>query len=272
MTRTDAEMADLPLDRVLVLGMGVTGDAVAAALASRAIPVVVVDDHPSSTIRARAELLGVELVEQPSASALRGILSNCSALVPSPGVPDAHPVFDAAAAAGVMVLDELDLARAWDDRPVVSITGTNGKTTVTMMVTAMLEASGRRAVAAGNTELPLVAAIAEPAVDVFVVEASSFRLGHAHHFAPDVATWLNFAEDHLDVHASVEAYERAKANIWRHLPADGVAVANADDPVVMRNVLPQNRTVTFGIDALHDASTTSTASACLLYTSPSPRD
>ena len=67
----------------------------------------------------------------------------------------------------------------------------------------MLEASGRRAVAVGNTEVPLVEAIDDPTVDVFVVEASSFRLLHSGRYAPDVGTWLNLAPDHLDNHASL---------------------------------------------------------------------
>jgi UDP-N-acetylmuramoylalanine--D-glutamate ligase len=117
------------------------------------------------------------------------------------------------------------------------------------MVTQMLQRQGLEAVAAGNTEVPLVAAIAEPSTDVFVVEASSFRLGHSEHFRPAVATWLNFAPDHLDVHASLSSYERAKARIWAELPPDGVAVANADDEVVMRHVPSGVRAVTFGTQA-----------------------
>ena len=96
-------------------------------------------------------------------------------------------------------MSEFDLAREWDDRPLVAVTGTDGKTTVTTMVTDMLVASGRRARAVGNTEVPLVEAIDDADVDVFVVEASSFRLGHTQRFEPAVATWLNFAPDHLDV-------------------------------------------------------------------------
>jgi UDP-N-acetylmuramoylalanine--D-glutamate ligase len=103
--------------------------------------------------------------------------------------------------------------------------------------------------AVGNTDVPLVEAIARPDLDAFVVEASSFRLGHTRHFEPAVATWLNFAEDHLDVHNTVEGYEDAKARIWSDLGPDrGVAVANADDPVVMARRNPRCRTVTYGID------------------------
>jgi len=177
------------------------------------------------------------------------VLAGSDALLPSPGVPDRHPAFVAADRAGVPVLSEFDLAARWDDRPIVAITGTDGKTTVTTLVTEMLEASGRPALAVGNTDVPLVDAITRPDLDVFVVEASSFRLGHTRHFAPAVATWLNFAEDHLDVHDTVEGYQDAKARIWRDLgPGTGVAVANADDAVVMARRNPSCRTVTFGID------------------------
>jgi UDP-N-acetylmuramoylalanine--D-glutamate ligase len=114
----------------------------------------------------------------------------------------------------------------------------------------MLVASGRAAVAVGNTPVPLVAAIDDPATDVFVVEASSFRLEHSQHFAPAVGTWLNFAPDHLDSHPDLAAYEAAKAGIWRDQSADQVAVGNADDPVVARHLAgARARQVTFGLAA-----------------------
>jgi UDP-N-acetylmuramoylalanine--D-glutamate ligase len=161
-------------------------------------------------------------------------------------VPERHPVFAELAAQDVPIRSEFDLAAALDDRPVLAVTGTDGKTTVTSLVTAMLEASGRRAASVGNTEVPLVAAIDDPDLELFVVEASSFRLGHTHRFVPEVATWLNFGADHQDVHRSPASYEEAKARIWRDLGATEVAVANAEDPVVMRHVRGDVPTVTFG--------------------------
>jgi UDP-N-acetylmuramoylalanine--D-glutamate ligase len=114
------------------------------------------------------------------------------------------------------------------------VTGTNGKTTVTTMVTDALDRSGRSAQAVGNTDVPFVEAIADQTTEVFVVEASSFRLAHSARFHPQVAGWLNFAPDHLDAHATLEGYEAAKASIWAHLEAGDTAVVNADDPVVTR--------------------------------------
>ncbi len=223
----------LPLEAPLVVGFGVTGRAVAQALLNRGVTPVVVDDRPNPQSEDAAAAMGLELVVAPSEADLTRVVNSASALLPSPGLPDHHPVFELARAHGVPVLSEFDLARVWDARPILAVTGTNGKTTVTMMVTEMLNRSGRRAEAVGNTEVPLVAAIDDPSIETFVVEASSFRLGHSRRFSPRVAAWLNFAPDHLDAHRSLEAYEQAKASIWNHLPDGAVAVANADDPVVM---------------------------------------
>lgn len=217
---------------LLVVGLGVTGEAVARALVARGIDAVIVEDRPTDRHTAIAAELGLDLLAAPSQDQLARVVAGADAVLPSPGVPDAHPVFELARVAGVPVRSELDLAAMWDERPIAAITGTNGKTTVTTLVTDMLNASGRRAVAAGNTDLPLVAAIDDPGTDTFVVEASSFRLGHTQRFRPVVATWLNFAPDHLDVHASLAAYEAAKARIWADQGPDDLAVANADDPVV----------------------------------------
>jgi UDP-N-acetylmuramoylalanine--D-glutamate ligase len=237
----------LDLSSVVVVGLGVTGRAVVRALRAHGVAVVAVDDHPSDEVRAAAASLGVELLEAPSDEDLASVLAGADALLPSPGVPDRHPAFVAADRAGVPVLSEFDLASRWDDRPVVAITGTDGKTTVTTMVTEMLAASGLRAVACGNTETPLVEAIADPDTEVFVVEASSFRLGHSRRFRPDVAVWLNFAPDHLDVHDSLASYEAAKARIWSDLTEGaGLAVANAEDAVVLANRNPRIETLTFG--------------------------
>jgi UDP-N-acetylmuramoylalanine--D-glutamate ligase len=233
---------------VLVVGFGITGEAMARAVLARGGAVRATDDHPSAERRRRADLAGVDLLEAPDREQWRVLVEGRTAVLPAPGLPDAHPVFAAATEASVAVLSEFDLARFWDDRPILAITGTNGKTTVTTLVTEMMEASGLRAEAVGNTEVPLVTAIDDPATEVFVVEASSFRLGHTRRFEPTAATWLNFAPDHLDVHATLEGYEQAKARIWRDLGPDrGTAVANADDPTVMANRNSDARTVTFGL-------------------------
>jgi UDP-N-acetylmuramoylalanine--D-glutamate ligase len=237
----------------LVVGLGVTGRAVARALARRGATVVAVEDRPTDVHRSFADEVGVELVESPDEATLATVLDRVEVLLPSPGVPDRHPVFALAATAGVPVRSEFDLAEAWDDRPIAAVTGTNGKTTVTTLVADMLRRAGKVVAEAGNVETPLVEAIDDPTVEVFVVEASSFRLGHTAHWAPNVAGWLNFAPDHLDVHADLARYEAAKARIWADQTVDDVAVVNADDPVVAAH-RGKARRRTFGFSGAEDGT------------------
>lgn len=246
--------------RFLVHGLGVTNTAVARSLLRRGRSVVLADDGDPVRLAAIGEELAstapvsgeLRCVPSPDAAALADLVASVDAVVPTPGMAESHPLFAAARQAGLEVLSEFDLADAWDDRPVLAVTGTNGKTTVTTLVDAMLDASGVRSAAVGNTEVPLVAAIEDPATEVFVVEASSFRLAQSRRFRPRVATWLNFAEDHLDVHASLEGYRAAKARIWADQGPTAVAIANAEDPVVVAS-LPSRadgpRRVRFGLAA-----------------------
>ena len=236
-----------------MVGLGVTGMAVGRALARRGSTVLAVDDRPQEAHRRFADEVGVTLTETPDAATLERLLGAVEVLLPSPGVPDRHPVFALAEAAGVPVRSEFDLAAAWDDRPIVAVTGTNGKTTVTHLTADMLRRDGRVVAEAGNVDTPLVEAIDDPAVEVFVVEASSFRLGHTGHWAPEVAAWLNFAPDHLDVHADLAHYEAAKARIWADQGPDAVAVVNADDPVVAAH-RGRARRRTFGFSGAETAT------------------
>ncbi len=240
-----AAAAALVPDRVLVVGLGVMGSAVVRALVQRGVTVTVTDDRLGAEGPGRAADLGADWVDPPADWS--ELIARHGAVVPSPGIPERHPLFEGARTAGVPIRSEFDLAAAWDHRPIATITGTNGKTTVTTLVTEMLLASGRRAVPAGNVDVPLVEAIDDPDTEVFVVEASSFRLTFATAHQPVVGTWLNFAPDHLDVHLDLAGYEAAKARIWANHAKGGIAVANADDPVVMRWAPVGERTETFGI-------------------------
>ena len=219
----------------LVVGLGLSGEAIARALAARDQQVVVVEESPGEATRARAASLaasGVETVEAPSADGLRDLVRGASVVVPSPGVPAAHPVFATAAAALVPVLGEVELAARWTRLPIVAVTGTNGKTTVTTLVRDILESSGVQAIAAGNIGLPLAEAV-ESEAEVLVVEVSSFQLALTETFRPRVAVWLNVADDHLDAHGTFDAYVRAKSRIWANQAGDDTAVVNADDPLVI---------------------------------------
>lgn len=236
-------------DCAVVLGLGIASRAVIRALLARSIDVTAIEDRPTDQTRAFANEVGCALIESPAIEDLEQAFVNAAAFIPSPGVPESHPAFGIVAGAGVRTLSEFDLASWWDDRPVAAVTGTDGKTSVTLLTVAMLNASGVTTAAVGNTDVPLIEAIADPAFDAFVVEASSFRLGHGEYFAPKAAAWLNFSPDHLDVHATLEGYEKAKARIWRSLPADGLAVAPVDDWTVRRHLPVDRASVLVGLTA-----------------------
>ena len=223
----DVTPADGP---VVVVGMGVTGWAVASALAARGHEVIAADDRPGEAARrgGGADVASGEIHDSTDATLLRNLISDAAAVVPAPGVPPRHLTYTLAAATGVPVLSELDLAAQWDSRPLAAITGTNGKTTVTVLTERMLNRSGISAVGAGNTDIALVDAI-DREVSTFVVEASSFRLHRARRFAPAVAAWLNLAPDHLDWHPDLRDYAASKARIWAAQGPDDVAVVPFGD-------------------------------------------
>jgi UDP-N-acetylmuramoylalanine--D-glutamate ligase len=221
----------------LVVGLGVTGDAVARRLVSDG-PVTVVDDRPDTAAfagRAAAlEALGVTVVGAPSPEQLAGLVGAADLVVPSPGVPESHPVYGLAGQAGVPIYSEIELAgvaAAARSLPLVAVTGTNGKTTVTTMIAEMLTAAGQRALAAGNIGRPLFDAVHDD-VDVVVAEVSSFQLRFTETFRPRVAVLLNVAEDHLDWHPSFKDYVAAKARIFANQAGDDLLVFNADDAAV----------------------------------------
>lgn len=226
--------------RVLVIGLAMTGEAVARHFAARGADIVVIEDMPLTSRAARERAaglaaLGAELVEQPAVDAVRALAVGVDLVVPSPGVPERHPAIAAAQRAGTPVRSEVDiaaeLARAGGGPALVAVTGTNGKTTVTTLTAEMLDAGGRSVAAAGNIGRPLLDAIGE-GVDLVVAEVSSFQLALTTDLAPRAAALLNLGADHLDWHRTFDAYAQAKARIFAGQGAGDVLVFNADDPVV----------------------------------------
>jgi UDP-N-acetylmuramoylalanine--D-glutamate ligase len=215
--------------RTLVYGLAVSGQAVVRHLLAEGSAVVAVDDDSGDRPRRAAAELGVDLVVAPTPAQLADLAGEVDEIVVSPGVPARHPVL--ALASTVPVVGEVELAGRRALVPVVAVTGTNGKTTVVTMVTAMLEASGRRAVAAGNIGVPLLDAVSGDA-EVVVAEVSSFQLALTSSFHPVVSAWCNFSPDHLDWHPSLEHYRSSKARLWANVGPGDVVVANGEDAVV----------------------------------------
>ncbi len=227
-------MSDAERRRMLVIGLAETGVAVARALRADGWDVIVVEDAPSPTPRyaERVEAiraLGAELVENPDDARIRELLTGVELVVPSPLVRPGHPAITIAQARGIAVRGEVDLAAERSRVPIVAVTGTNGKTTVTTMVAAMLEASGVATIAAGNIGRPLIDAVADD-VEVIVAEVSSFQLAFAQQaFRPRVAVVLAITPDHLDWHGSFDDYADAKARIVSRQAGNDLVVFDADD-------------------------------------------
>ncbi len=235
----------------LVYGLAVAGAATARALTARGFEVVTADDADTPARRQLAADLGVDLVIAPDDDQLDALVEHCDVVVPAPGVPERHRVIAAAQRRSRRVVSELELAYDWEQerpggpRPILAITGTDGKTTTTLLTVAMLETAGCRAVAAGNTEVPLVSAI-DLDVDAFVVECTSFRLAWTERFRGEAAAWLNLAPDHLNWHDSMATYAGAKSKIFANQRSGDIAIGFADDPVVMRHLArAPGRRVTF---------------------------
>ncbi len=245
--------------RVLVVGLRATGVVAAGWLRRRGDTVTVVEERPGqpgyAQRRAEVEAAGARVIEGDLD--WDGLTADCDLLVPSPGVRPDHPAMVAARARGVAVRGDLDLAVEAAPVPVVVVTGTNGKSTVTMLISAMLEASGVRAPAVGNIGRVALEALDEPA-DVLVIEASSFQLHTVtQSFAPAVAVLLNLADDHLDWHGSFAAYVADKRHAFEYQDADGVVVANLDDPAVVDAVRDApGRVIGFALATTRPGATT----------------
>jgi UDP-N-acetylmuramoylalanine--D-glutamate ligase len=238
--------------RALVYGLAVAGEATTRALLARGFHVTVADDRPTPRALDVARELGLDLYEAPSPAKVERLVERADLVVPSPGIPESHPVIVSAQRLGAPLRSEIDLAYEWESsrtrgpRPMLGVTGTDGKTTTTLLATAMLDASGVSAIDAGNTDTPLVSAL-DLDVEAFVVECTSFRLAWTSCFRPKAAVWLNLAEDHLDWHASIATYGAAKSRIWLHQQPFDVAIGFIEDPAVMDHLAQApGRHVTFG--------------------------
>ncbi len=238
--------------KALVYGLAVTGASTVRALQRRGWDVVAADDTVTTERSALADELGVVLVEAPDPALLSDLVASCELVCPAPGIPEFHAVIQAARQHGVEVVSEIELAYRWEQvreggpRPMLAITGTDGKTTTTLMAVEMLRAAGLSTIDAGNTDTPLVDAI-EDDHDAFVVECTSFRLAWTRDFRADAAVWLNLAPDHLNWHESMDTYETAKARIWSAQRPGDVALGFTQDVTVMDRLQhAPSRQLTFG--------------------------
>jgi UDP-N-acetylmuramoylalanine--D-glutamate ligase len=224
---------------VLVLGLGDTGLSVAHWAEQHGARVRVADTRAAPPRRFAGDVrLG------PFTSAL---LEGVDLVCISPGLSLADPLISEAVARGIPVLGDAELF-AWSNRaPVLAITGTNGKSTVTALAGHLLKSAGVDAEVAGNIAPPVLEAAMKRTTPpaAWVLELSSYQLETTWSLNPRAAAMLNLTEDHLDRYAGIGEYGAAKARVFQ---GDGVQVVNRDDAASAAMALPGRRVMSFGLD------------------------
>jgi len=230
--------------KALVVGLGHTGLSCARFLCTKGVEVSVIDSRDLPPMH---RLLHEEL---PQVAIYTGdfdenVFLAADFIVVSPGVALQEPAIQRARSKGIEVIGDVELFLREIDAPVLAITGSNGKSTVTALVGDMCTQQGLNAVVAGNIGVPVLDVLSDQEVhpDCFVLELSSFQLESVTSLAARAATILNLSEDHMDRYPSFEAYTETKSRIFA---GDGTAVLNRGDKRVMQTLPPGKRFVSFG--------------------------
>lgn len=233
--------------RLLIVGLGATGYSAAQFLQKTPIKFAVVDSRkqPPSIDNLREQMPDVPVF---SGGFDQAALDVATHLLVSPGVSLHETAIQKAVRAGVIVISDIDLFACATDKPIVGITGSNGKSTVTTMLGEMANAAGVKTAIGGNLGTPALDLLQQDA-DLYVLELSSFQLERTRALNAKTATVLNVSPDHLDRHASIESYAAEKQRIFR---GDGTMVLNADDALVMTMRDANRPALTFSIQGPAD--------------------
>lgn len=227
--------------KTVVVGLGATGLACLRFLHGQGRALAAMDSRadPPGLTAARELDAGMPIV---LGGFERELLCSATEVVVSPGVPADDPALEDARAAGVPVIGEIELFARNANGPVIGITGSNGKSTVTTLLGCMAQEAGLDVAVGGNLGTPAVALLREPVPDAYILELSSFQLETTFSLRPTAAVVLNISADHMDRHHSVAHYAHLKAGIYA---GDGLMVLNADDPQVMAMARDGRRRILF---------------------------
>jgi UDP-N-acetylmuramoylalanine--D-glutamate ligase len=220
--------------KVLVVGLARTGLATAKFLKDKGSMVSTTEMKPKEEMReAVQELEEKDFFMEWGGHQTETFLKQ-DLIVVSPGVDLKIEPIQAASNKGIQILSEIELAYEFIDIPIIAVTGTNGKTTTTLLIGEMLKEEGKKVGVGGNVGDPLILfAEGGDRWEVLVVEISSFQLEAIEEFRPRISVLLNITEDHLDRYTGYEEYIEAKARIFANQNSGDVAVLNGDDPIVL---------------------------------------
>ncbi|MDI7258699.1 MAG: UDP-N-acetylmuramoyl-L-alanine--D-glutamate ligase [Thermodesulfobacteriota bacterium] len=226
---------DLNRRKVLVVGLGRTGLATVKFLKAEGAIISATEVKTKEEMReVLRELEEIGISMEWGGHTAKNFL-NQDLIVLSPGVdPTAKPVREALDK-GIQVISEMELAYHFIQVPIIAITGTNGKTTTTLLIGEMLKEEGKRVGVGGNVGEPLILfAEGGDQWEILAVEVSSFQLEGIEAFRPRCSVLLNITEDHLDRYSRHEDYIEAKLRIFKNQGSDDIAILNGDDPIVMK--------------------------------------
>jgi UDP-N-acetylmuramoylalanine--D-glutamate ligase len=221
--------------KVLVVGFGLSGVAVAKYMAKQGARVVVTDVKQKSELLESVNACHDLKIEYELGRHNSKSFTTADLIVVSPGVPLNIKPLDEAREARIPITNEIELAAAALKEPLIAVTGTNGKTTVTTLLGEMFKADGRQVYVGGNIGKPLLDYVTEgQKADVVVAELSSFQLDLTQRLIPAVAVFTNIEEDHLDRYPDMEAYTQAKRRLLSVCDKNSFVVLNHDNPNVAR--------------------------------------
>lgn len=234
--------------QIVVIGLGVTGLSCVDYLLKQGEAVVAMDTREQPTllkeVQQRYPHLPLYLGEKTWPQA---ILNEAKALVVSPGVAISHPAIVLAKEAGVEIIGDVELFARVNHTPVIAITGSNGKSTVTSLVGDMAKLSGKRVAVIGNIGVPVLSMDFSQHYDLIVMELSSFQLETTSSLKPVAATVLNISPDHMDRYSTLQDYVNAKHRIYQNAT---YAVINHEDPLSACDELPsQTKRIYFSTNA-----------------------
>lgn len=231
----------------VIVGLGKTGLSVARYLHELGLSFAVTDSRMQppgvDELQTFAANVPTEFGEISSS-----LCAQASRIILSPGIALSHPSLALARAQGVEIIGDIELFVREARAPIIAITGSNGKSTVTALTAHLLHSAHKRAYVGGNFGTPALELLAQERPDFYVLELSSFQLETTHSLAAAAATVLNLSEDHMDRYANMAQYADAKARIYHR---SHVAVFNLDDRETQRDLAQAKKTLSF---SLHDHS------------------
>jgi len=225
-------MLNLKGKDVIVLGLGKSGIAACCLLKSLGANIIAFDEKEKEGLKDVIKKLPRDITIKCGKITR---LPVASLIVVSPGIPTDISYIQKAREDGIPIIGEIELGfQMLEEKPIIAITGTNGKTTTTSLIGKLLEEGRKNPIVCGNIEIPFTSKINSLKKDnIIVLEVSSFQLETIVEFRPNISVFLNFAPDHLDRYLKIEDYMKAKARIFENQTRDDIMILNADDPVVL---------------------------------------